>query len=253
MDKHRLFPNLANLENQKIHTSKLATRDTETEPTPFDTLLSKSLPATSTLSVIKNILISCNNIKKPPFEERILDNILLRNNHNQIMENTVQLYEQLLQATELDPAELLNSLDLLIVRAIKLGEDIGAYNERIDALQPMRNDHNTKSGRSSGGTSRDDTYNAPVRNLVEDIVNAVEKEARLSNIPNNRLAKAIINLVKSKRQKCHSLNTIKEYIKEARTLPKKSGRPPKDTMSTTALTDWLFTQFSDKVNSYFIK
>lgn len=256
MDKHRLFPNCPNRENDKIHSSDIALHQTSQEITPEDVYMAKHNPAASQgMATTQNIFTSIQSLKPITFQESQLDEIYLLQ-QAEIRERTAQVESQLalLKRHLKDaPEEIKYFLDKTVTDSIQLGESIGEFNERIDALQPMRNDKQYTQDRKLGPQKQQQMYYQPFKDVVNDIVLMLEADTQLRFPTKEKLAKSIINMISTKRQDCLSSKTIQKYIKQSRTIKASGGHPSKNTTTENELKLWLDTHFTHKVDQYFIK
>lgn len=258
MDKHRLFPNCDNRENDKIHTSDIAKIQKKTLVTPEDVFLAESdITKTSALEVIANIQTSLQSLKPMTFNSVNLDELYLlqkekiRNLNNQL-ETLFLVVRQKLNLTDTESQYFLNKL---VMDSLKLGKHIGAFNERIDALKPMQNDRRYKSDRQKGAKVKQEHYQRPFKNLINDVLCKIlscNNEA-LKCVSNEMLAKAIEKFVLSQRQTSLSIITIKKYIKSNSARVSKAGRRPITVFSIDNVVDWLNDNFKDNLAQYFVK
>ena len=258
MDKHRLFPNCNNRENDKIHTSDIAKLQKTTLVTPDDVFQAESdITKTSALEVIANIHTSIESLKPMSFGRNNLDELyLLQKEEIKSANNQLEvLFLLVRQQLNLADAESQYFLNKLVMDSITLGKHIGAFNERIDALKPMQNDRRYKSDRQKGAKVKQEQYQQPFKNLINDVlckIHSCNNEA-LKCVSNEILAKAIEKFVLSQRQTSLSIITIKKYIKSNPARVSKAGRRPTNAFNLNAVVDWLNLNFKDTVAQYFIK
>jgi hypothetical protein len=256
MDKHRLFPNCPNRENDKIHSSDIARHQSSQELTPEDVYMAKHNPAASLgMTTTQNIFTSIQSLKPITFQDSQLDESYLlqqaeiRQRASQV-ESQLDLVRRYLKDA---PEDIRYFLDKVVTESIQLGESIGEFNERIDALQPMRNDKKYTQDRKSGPQKQQKKNYQPFKDLVNDIVTMLEADTLLCFPPKERLANTIINMVSTKRQYCLSNGTIQKYIQQSRTIKPKGGHPSKNSLTENELILWLDTHFTHKVGQYFIE
>ncbi|MGL4613051.1 MAG: hypothetical protein ACRCVV_03935 [Shewanella sp.] len=255
MDKHRLFPNCPNRENDKIHSSDIAHRQALHDLTVEEVHLAKMLPSSSYgMTTTKNIFTSLLSLKPLTFQHSQLDEIYLLQ-QTEIRQRAAQVESQLtlLKRYLKDaPDEARYFLDKLLTESVLLGEKIGEYNERIDALQPMRNDRKYTEARKAGAQKKCQQYQQPLKLLVSDIVAMIEGSMKFKHAPKSTLANVIIKMVSAKRQDCLSEYTIKKYIQQCRTIRPTGGRPSTTSPTESELSTWLESHFANKIDAYFI-
>lgn len=255
MDKHSIFTNCPNRENDKIHTTEIAQQQLREALTPEATRLARENPqAQKGMATYRNIFTSIQSLKPMNFDNANLDELYLlkqveiREHTNQLETMYSLVRNQILEL----PTEVRYFLDKLVTESIYLGERIGEFNERIDALQPMRNDKKYTEDRKAGAQKKKAQYQQPTKNLVNDIVTMLEADTQLVFPPKERLANSIISMISPKRKNCLSNSTIQKYIKQSRTIEAQVGQPSKNP-TENELKLWLDTHFTHKVEQYFIE
>ena len=185
MDKHKLFPDCPNRENDKIHTTELAQRQSTTLLTPQCVYIAKRNPAEPRgRATINNILTSLQSLNSVSFEISQLDELYLLQGR-EIREQTAKLEAQhalLKNILQKVSPDAVFHLDDLLAGSIQLGEKIGEFNDLIDALQPLRNDKQNRQDRRAGASAKSARYQQPFKELINDIVELLETEPKFLSV-----------------------------------------------------------------------
>jgi len=252
MKKHELFPSCLQKENQKIHITKLADLPRNKEITDDELLIAHcGIPETA-LKSLENILTSVESLPRKSFENSNTDEyFLLQTSKIAERTNDLTIVFKILQSKLSHDPDAIIFLDKLLTNSLKLGENIGIYNETIESLPVLRDNKKTKISQSAGGKKASERHN-PTRKLVTDISNKMKSNSFINCSPYPDKAEAIHKFILSKRTECVARGTIQKYLKEASGVKSKGGAPKKNKPSLEEINEWLKLNFEEALNSYFV-